>query len=47
MFLIKRGRNYIVYSSNKKIIIITSDRNIAKAYARTQHDRVRQSRSKQ
>jgi len=40
VFLIKRGRNYVVYDSNKKIIIITSNKNIAKAYARTQHDRV-------
>lgn len=46
MFLIKRGRNYIVYSNNKRIIIITSDRNIAKAYARTQHGSKKTRRSK-
>ena len=46
MFLIKRGRNYVVYDSNKKIIIITSNKNIAKAYARVQHGSKETRRSK-
>jgi hypothetical protein len=46
VFLIQKGRNYVVYDKHKRIVIITSDKNIAKGYARTQYDRVRQSRLK-
>ena len=46
MVLVKIGRSYVVYDSNEKIIIITSNKNIAKAYARVQHGSKETRRSK-
>ena len=47
MILIQRGKNYVVYDKDGKVVIITVDRHIAVNYARQKNDRVRQGRSKQ
>jgi len=34
--MVQRGRNYVVYDKDKKVVIITVDRHIAVNYARQQ-----------
>jgi len=36
VILVQRGKNYVVYDKQKKVVIITREKNIAVQYARQQ-----------
>ena len=40
MILIQRGKNYVVYDKDGKVVIITVDRHIAINYARGKYGRI-------
>jgi len=41
VILVQRGKNYVVYDKDEKVIIITREKNIAVQYARSQYVGVR------